>query len=881
MNRAVLFWCLLSAMLFSGNPLRAQLNLHVNKQFLGGKKILKVETTWDEYVWVLGADNFIARISPDDEVEDFTAFFAGYSTKPFTDISSRSADTLLLGTDGDYAFLFANNNVRQFGPSSGVDIPTITGVVIPKQFFLPHFSYENEGYFPITLTAGWKAYGSTDFNHFTNNAEMLRSTPQQPVTTLWKQNDRKGYLYMYHYAKSHEWMPTCYGREISDFELFLPLAGGSGLQQAFVDQVGDNQRIRTAFYTPRVKLLGFQRPAFFWAGDYGLNFSHQTLNCFERSTPIPFFNDKQVTCITDVNALPAQEDYLSFLLVGTSTGLFVSSDNQKKELNTDYIRSSALGSLRINDMESANTGAPNEFDGHYGYDEGICEKWIYIGTEDGLFKMNYSIEPASYSHVGNTLYLNGLLLEDSSVDMCGNNEDILAISFFPDRNNFIRWQRDEQDIIDADTNFVYLTEPGVYRAVMWFGCDNIEIYSKEITVVMGDAPEFTFDYPDTVDICEGNTFPLEVKEVQPGYSYQWYRDGEVITGEASATFSVTEAGTYHVGVSACGDNFVFSDPVTVRFHQLEKPTSTDTDILVCEGQTGTITVTGYAPEVIKRWYRDGVLLSGESSTVLRVSEPGAYHVELAIGSCSVASDRLNVRIVPLPTAQIRAADDGPLCYGTSTTLTAVHPADQAYTYQWSTGETTRSIEVNNPGVYTLILTNASGCADATDFEVTTYDPVAVPHIRDTVICVADREMVRIEAPAGYAAYHWNGGVSSGPYFDVSAPGTYSLQVQDENGCTVSTTFEVRPHCEEIIIPNTFSPNGDGINDVWTIGGLEGGGDAVVTVFDRNGQIVFQSRGYNPPWDGLYKGQLVPVGAYYYHINTSWGAHYKGALTVLY
>lgn len=466
------------------------------------------------------------------------------------------------------------------------------------------------------------------------------------------------------------------------------------------------------------------------------------------------------------------------------------------------------------------------------------------------------------------------------VNTCVDGEDVLSIDFIQDENNAIRWQRNEQDIVGADSSFVELTEPGVYRAVMWFGCENIEIYSKEIAVLMEDAPEFTFDYPDTVDICEGSTYPLEVTDVQPGYRYQWYRNGEVIANETSAAFSAIESGTYQVSVSACGDNFVFSDSVTVRFHLLRKPTSRDTDILVCEDRTGTITVTGYAPEVVKRWYRDGVLLVGESDTILRVNEPGAYHVELSIGSCSVESDRLTVRIVPLPTARINATDEGPLCYGTSTTLIAEHPDTETFTYLWSTGATTRSIEVGNPGLYTLILINASGCADTTDFEVTAYDPVPAPHIRDTVICAADHEVVRIEAPAGYAAYHWNGSVSSAPYFDVSAPGTYSLQVQDEKGCMVTTTFEVRPYCEEIIIPNTFSPNGDGINDVWLIGGLEGG-NAEVTVFDRNGQLVFRSQGYNLPWDGLYKGQLVPVGAYYYHIATSWGAHYKGSLTVLY
>ena len=105
------------------------------------------------------------------------------------------------------------------------------------------------------------------------------------------------------------------------------------------------------------------------------------------------------------------------------------------------------------------------------------------------------------------------------------------------------------------------------------------------------------------------------------------------------------------------------------------------------------------------------------------------------------------------------------------------------------------------------------------------------------------------------------------------------QVEDENGCRATTTFEVRPYCKEVAIPNMFSPNGDGANDVWEISGLEEK-NATVTVFDRNGQAVFQSQGYNIPWDGSYNGRLVPVGAYYYLIIVD-DQQYRGPVTVLY
>lgn len=72
------------------------------------------------------------------------------------------------------------------------------------------------------------------------------------------------------------------------------------------------------------------------------------------------------------------------------------------------------------------------------------------------------------------------------------------------------------------------------------------------------------------------------------------------------------------------------------------------------------------------------------------------------------------------------------------------------------------------------------------------------------------------------------------------------------------------------IPNAFTPNGDGVNDVWNIESLSAYPQCLVSVYSRNGNLVFQSRGYAIAWDGTYKGSLVPVGTYYYVIDTQPG-----------
>jgi gliding motility-associated-like protein len=109
---------------------------------------------------------------------------------------------------------------------------------------------------------------------------------------------------------------------------------------------------------------------------------------------------------------------------------------------------------------------------------------------------------------------------------------------------------------------------------------------------------------------------------------------------------------------------------------------------------------------------------------------------------------------------------------------------------------------------------------------------------------------------------------------------YTLTVTDTRGCVAQDTalIKVSPI---IKINNTFTPNGDGVNDYWDIIGLIAYQEATVDIFDRWGQKVFHSLGYPKPWDGTFNGKPVPIGVYYYLINTHFnGQVLSGYVTVI-
>ncbi|RYY19624.1 MAG: gliding motility-associated C-terminal domain-containing protein, partial [Sphingobacteriaceae bacterium] len=84
-----------------------------------------------------------------------------------------------------------------------------------------------------------------------------------------------------------------------------------------------------------------------------------------------------------------------------------------------------------------------------------------------------------------------------------------------------------------------------------------------------------------------------------------------------------------------------------------------------------------------------------------------------------------------------------------------------------------------------------------------------------------------------------------------------------------------------VVPNTFTPNNDGINDVWNIKYLDSYPNVIVEVFNRYGERMYYSVGYTAPWDGRYKGAELPVGTYYYIISPGSGRDkIAGPITII-
>lgn len=112
--------------------------------------------------------------------------------------------------------------------------------------------------------------------------------------------------------------------------------------------------------------------------------------------------------------------------------------------------------------------------------------------------------------------------------------------------------------------------------------------------------------------------------------------------------------------------------------------------------------------------------------------------------------------------------------------------------------------------------------------------------------------------------------------------TYTLTVTDPATCCTASDEVTVTVDADLKVTDSFSPNGDGVNDGWAIQGLLGNTDTDIFVYNRNGQLVYQSKGYPKEWDGKLSSKDLPLGMYYYIIDTHSLARpvYKGSLLII-
>lgn len=278
--------------------------------------------------------------------------------------------------------------------------------------------------------------------------------------------------------------------------------------------------------------------------------------------------------------------------------------------------------------------------------------------------------------------------------------------------------------------------------------------------------------------------------------------------------------------------------------------------------------------------------SAENNPVHTYTVSGPHNVTLTATSafgCSNEKTKLLDAFFDKPVADFSVRPDT-LCQGADNEFTdlSTAPNSTVQSWTWNFGDghsSTLQNPVNRyttPGNYLVSLTvkNAVGCtSDVFTKNVIVYlQPVidAGPSFivpQGTVVTfnpkVNDSSVLTFDwSPLGNSMIN---PTELRPSITAMNNQVYTLTATGPGNCTATDTMSVKI-LKPVNVPNSFSPNGDGINDTWQIPNLGDYPGCTVEVFNRYGMMVYKSAGYGTPWNGHFKGSALPFGTYYYVIT---------------
>lgn len=370
----------------------------------------------------------------------------------------------------------------------------------------------------------------------------------------------------------------------------------------------------------------------------------------------------------------------------------------------------------------------------------------------------------------------------------------------------------------------------------------------------------------------------------PNFTYAWTtQDGSLLSGDTTATPVIDATGTYLLTVTNSANGCTATATVGVAENTVPPGASIEADTITC--QEPEVALFGSSPTFNVTWQWttvDGSFIFGETTPTPGVDAPGVYILTVtnpANGCTSVAE--ATVVAVVLEDFSFEIINPDCVTGEGSVTFTNVQGGTPPYRYSVDGGlnfETEPVFENLPPGIYELEVRDAAGCRLTATAELAAPPAIEITLEPQITVGLGDSRQLEPQlnvAPTSLAEIVWSPAEGLDctdclrPILTPTADGVYTIEVTDVDGCTATASVAVTVlRRVDVYVPNVFSPNGDGINDLLVVFAKENQIAQVESfkVFTRWGESVYEAANFQPNdatagWDGTHRGKKLDVGVY--------------------
>lgn len=423
----------------------------------------------------------------------------------------------------------------------------------------------------------------------------------------------------------------------------------------------------------------------------------------------------------------------------------------------------------------------------------------------------------------------------------------------------------QSDVIPGDTYHIKLViaDEGNYRydSALFLGGESFNFgidLGEDRLISTGTA------------LCPTQTLPLNA--IQSGaIGYQWFENNVPLVGETNPTYLVTSAGDYSVTINY-GGNCETTGTINIEYAVdliVDQTSFSKCDIDANQDGITAFNLTDIIPDLFTNLPSNYTISFFESTTsttalpsIYSNTNPYLQTIYARITNIQGCYSDYPLDLIVNTFAAIITDEEIGLCENTSTVLDA-GSGFTSYTWNTTPVQNAQTITVVNSGTYSVLLTNASNCSKTKTFTVI---PSGIATINDIIINdFSENNTITVDY-TGISTYVFSldgTNYQSSPTFTNLSEGFYTVYVKDTKDCgVVPSTFYILDY------PKFFTPNGDGINDYWSIKNLNQRNlqNDTIEIFDRYGKLIHQINARNQVWDGTFNGINLPSSDYWFQMK---------------